>query len=135
MNVRRTYAFAEDVGTLTVPDEKNVNANCSYASRRITRYATYPCNTSTFGAGESRSDIRVKIVATTGARERAWPGTIFESLPIVCAAQTSQTIKQYKYSSFDSSRAHPTPTMPTNNYTGESYQVTSSGTNSQVSAL
>lgn len=29
MNGQRTYAFAEDVGTLTVPGEKNVNANCN----------------------------------------------------------------------------------------------------------
>jgi hypothetical protein len=29
VNGRRTYAFAEDVGTLTVPGEKNVNADCN----------------------------------------------------------------------------------------------------------
>lgn len=57
MNGRRTHAFAEDAGTLTVPGEKIINTNCTRASRRITRYATYPCNTSTLGAVEPGSDI------------------------------------------------------------------------------
>ena len=58
MNGRRTYAFAEDVGTLTIPGEKDVNA--SSIMHAITRYATYPCNTSTFGAGKPGSDIVLK---------------------------------------------------------------------------
>jgi len=65
VNGRRTYAFAEDVGTLTIPGEKNVNASC--IMHAITRSATHPCNTSTFGAGEPGSDIvlknEMKIVA------------------------------------------------------------------------
>jgi hypothetical protein len=33
VNGRRTYALAEDVGTLTVPGEKNVNVNCNTQPR------------------------------------------------------------------------------------------------------
>lgn len=58
--MRRTHAFAKDVGVLTVPGgtgQCRVKQTRSHESRRVAQCATYPCNTRTFGAEEAESDM------------------------------------------------------------------------------
>jgi hypothetical protein len=157
VNGRRTYAFAEDVGTLTVPGEKNVNADCNKhaastladGSPGVHQVCDVPMQHEYLWCGGARvrhstshcDYLRMKIVAvpshvySRGAQDNMYDSSGHGICPLFCPLFARRS--RYKYHSFVPQesilRPPSTSTMPTNNQSGKSYTVTSSGTNSQVS--
>lgn len=160
MNGRRTYAFAEDVGTLTVPGEKNVNADCNKhaastladGSPGVHQVCDVPMQHEYLWCGGARvrhstshcDYLRMKIVAvpshvySRGAQDNMYDSSGHGICPLFCpcfahclrGAVDINIIPLFTQKSI--LRPQSTSTMPTNNRTGESYTVTSCGTNTQV---